>query len=254
MKYAARSIKPIAAMISLMLVLALAFCAPIKAFADSEGILSIEASCGGNTVSGFKWKVFRIGERNISGDLVLSETYASSGVTFEDLSDEAVKQSAETINKFIFENAVQADAELFSDENGKASYTGEAGIYFLSAVSADIGDYHYTSSPAIVEVRAGETAEVNPKMESEKLSDDSPTPGDDSQPHGSDDSSKPEDDSNSGRQTGADDESGEDSGTPSKLPQTGQLWWPVPVLAAGGLVLVAFGVRVVTKKDGNDEK
>jgi hypothetical protein len=29
----------------------------------------------------------------------------------------------------------------------------------------------------------------------------------------------------------------------TKLPQTGQLWWPVPVLAAGGLVLFAIGWR-----------
>lgn len=26
------------------------------------------------------------------------------------------------------------------------------------------------------------------------------------------------------------------------LPQTGQLWWPVPVLVAGGLLLIVIGV------------
>lgn len=34
------------------------------------------------------------------------------------------------------------------------------------------------------------------------------------------------------------------------LPQTGQLWWPVPVFAGGGLVMIAAGVRL-NKKKGN---
>ena len=28
----------------------------------------------------------------------------------------------------------------------------------------------------------------------------------------------------------------------TKLPQTGQLWWPVPLLTVGGLALVALGL------------
>ncbi len=37
------------------------------------------------------------------------------------------------------------------------------------------------------------------------------------------------------------------------LPQTGQLWWPVPVLAGGGLVLIAAGVRLNKKKGNKDD-
>ena len=29
---------------------------------------------------------------------------------------------------------------------------------------------------------------------------------------------------------------------PTPIPDTGQLWWPVPLLAAAGLALVAFGL------------
>ena len=35
---------------------------------------------------------------------------------------------------------------------------------------------------------------------------------------------------------------------PDKLPQTGQLWWPVPLLASAGLLLTAAGV-VIRRKD-----
>ena len=39
--------------------------------------------------------------------------------------------------------------------------------------------------------------------------------------------------------------------TQEKAPQTGQLWWPVPILAVGGVVLLGFGVHL-TKKDDNE--
>ncbi len=35
---------------------------------------------------------------------------------------------------------------------------------------------------------------------------------------------------------------------PEKLPQTGQLWWPVPVLAIAGAVLTAIGLKLRTKE------
>lgn len=37
------------------------------------------------------------------------------------------------------------------------------------------------------------------------------------------------------------------------LPQTGQLWWPVPVLAGGGLLMIAVGVRLNKKKGNKDD-
>ncbi|MGN0634124.1 MAG: Cna B-type domain-containing protein [Oscillospiraceae bacterium] len=37
----------------------------------------------------------------------------------------------------------------------------------------------------------------------------------------------------------------------SKPPQTGQLWWPVPVLALIGLVMIVLGVRVCSKKEND---
>lgn len=40
--------------------------------------------------------------------------------------------------------------------------------------------------------------------------------------------------------------------TPKKLPQTGQLWWPLPFLAAGGLLCI--GIGMIKQKRENDEK
>lgn len=32
-----------------------------------------------------------------------------------------------------------------------------------------------------------------------------------------------------------------------KLPQTGQLWWPVPILTACGLIFIFIGIRLRAK-------
>ena len=37
----------------------------------------------------------------------------------------------------------------------------------------------------------------------------------------------------------------------TKLPQTGQLWWPVPLLAAAGLGLICVGLSM-RKRDENE--
>lgn len=41
------------------------------------------------------------------------------------------------------------------------------------------------------------------------------------------------------------------SSTPEKIPQTGQLWWPVPILAIAGLVLIVIGWRLHSKKEND---
>ena len=40
---------------------------------------------------------------------------------------------------------------------------------------------------------------------------------------------------------------------PDKIPQTGQLWWPVPLLVAGGLALLAVGIVLKLKEDNRNE-
>ena len=42
--------------------------------------------------------------------------------------------------------------------------------------------------------------------------------------------------------------------TTSKLPQTGQLWWPVPVMAGAGVVLVAVGAKMISNSMRNEDE
>ena len=41
---------------------------------------------------------------------------------------------------------------------------------------------------------------------------------------------------------------------PPKLPQTGMLWWPVPLLASGGLLLIVIGLIVRRRQGAPNEK
>ena len=43
------------------------------------------------------------------------------------------------------------------------------------------------------------------------------------------------------------------SSNSSKLPQTGQLWWPVPVLACGGAVFAGVGLRLQVRNKKDDD-
>lgn len=42
--------------------------------------------------------------------------------------------------------------------------------------------------------------------------------------------------------------------TESKLPQTGQLWWPVPILALGGIIFVGIGCRLIAGSKKEDDR
>lgn len=47
-------------------------------------------------------------------------------------------------------------------------------------------------------------------------------------------------------------ESSKETTTEKKLPQTGQLWWPLPFLVAGGVLCIRIGM--IKQKRENDEK
>ncbi len=88
--------------------------------------------------------------------------------------------------------------------------------------------------------------------EQEEDSDTSSNDGDDSSDD--EDSSTEEDTDTTSGSTDSDDSSSEDTTTTietvtsSKLPQTGQLWWPVPILAVTGMLLTAIGLRMRVKE------
>ncbi len=248
-------------LICVLCMIAVAFAALFapKAYADDEPVLTIQTLCGGEAVEGIRWQVYRIGYRNELGGFSLNDKFAASKVNLDDTDEKTIKDAANDIESFIFENSIEPDQVVVSSADGSASVTaGEAGVFFIRTNEADIGEYHYSSLPAIVEVTE-EGAAVNPKLERETVTVDSSKPDESSKPEESsetdDNSRKSEGDGDHGRKTGEDDGTPKDNSNTYQgpLPQTGQLWWPVPIMAIAGMVLVALGLRLRSGKGGKDE-
>ncbi|MBR6102285.1 MAG: hypothetical protein IKP95_07645 [Ruminococcus sp.] len=228
--------------------------------ASASAPLTVDTRCGESAVEGIEWKIYRIGERDAYSNITIGERFAGSGAALgsDDLTEAEVKEAADAIEKYITDNSLAPDATAVSDVNGIAQAQIEgAGIYFIRTDRTEIGEWSYTALPALFEVREGEPAEVMPKMEGVNAGGDDSEPGTESRP-GTDSG----DESNPGRKTdedgdspGSDDSSRKSGGSEEgKTPQTGQLWWPVPVLGAAGLVLVALGLRIRSGKGGKNDQ
>ncbi len=250
----------------LLLAMTIMMLTPMTAFA-ADSVIRIDGRYSGQPAL-LKWQIWKIGTREPAG-LKISESFEASGVVLEGMTDEEVREAADKLAKFIEDNSVAPDFTAEADSEGiTEAAVGAAGVYFLSAEERIADNKKYTASPAIVEFKEGADTDVMPKIEAEDQPD---IPDSDTDSHGSDstpDSSYSDDndsrksgaeDESGGKKTGADDESGSkrpggDTDSESTIPQTGQLWWPVPVMAVAGLILVALGLRVSSKKDsGHDE-
>lgn len=87
---------------------------------------------------------------------------------------------------------------------------------------------------------------IPPTSEPDNDSDDS-----NKDPSQSENPSDPQNSSN--LQNSSDLKTPPSSQNPPKLPQTGQLWWPVPVLIASGILLLIIGVLATYLGDNNDQ-
>lgn len=118
------------------------------------------------------------------------------------------------------------DDSTYGDESGPDDSTG--------------GD---ESSPEDSEVSSPDSLDDSEDSSPDSHSDSESTDSSDSS---NDDTSVPDDTSGGTNSRGGD-------SVPEKIPQTGQLWWPVPMLAFIGLVLIALGLRVRSGKGGKNE-
>lgn len=190
-----------------------------------EGAISVTMTYGGKAVSGGSLTLYRVGEiREDDGNysFALTGDFTGSGAALTELSSglaEELANYAETQKLTGRTEAVGAD--------GKVSFSGLAlGLYLLVQEEAAKG--YNEAAPFLVSVPVNEDGtyvyevDASPKVALEK----EPEPTDPTAPV------KP------------------------NLPQTGQLNWPIPVLAATGLALFALGWSLrflLSRKKKNNE-
>lgn len=215
-------------------------CAAVPAMADSTEVIDLSKTGSislqmkdkdGKAVSGGEIDLIPVADITAATDGTLSYTYTNGfencGVELGDLSGSSL---AKDLKNAMGSSVTKTTARIGSD--GRVVFDNlELGIYLLVQTSA-AGDYKKIS-PFVVSVPLIENGEyiynvnAEPKMERVSKDDDD------------------DDDSPSPTPTPAvPDQPGQPGQPPrhgKKLPQTGQLNWPIPMLAVSGVLLFAFG-------------
>lgn len=187
------------------------------------GSIAITMRCGETAVPGGTLTMYKVGavyEEDGNYSFVPTGDFSDFDKPLTDVhSSELAKALAEYAKK-------ASGLTLDIDKNGSAFFTGvEPGLYLMVQSKAAAG--YYAADPFLVTVPMLEDGtyiydvDASPKVELEKLPQPTPTP----------------------------------TVPPEKLPQTGQLNWPVPVLVVLGLALFSAGwlLRFGGRKDGYEK-
>lgn len=177
------------------------------------GSITVNMTYGGKAVSGGVLTAYRVGDiAEDDGNYSFAKTSAMAGFSgsYDDLNSEGL---AKDVAAYVTKNKLKADATA-KNTNGSVTFSDlKLGLYLIVQTKACDG-YEAVAS-FLVSVPANEDGvyvyniDATPKMGTLTQAKPTPTPT----------PTKP---------TG-------------KLPQTGQLNWPVPIMAALGLLLLALG-------------
>lgn len=241
-----------------LLMLLCAATVPVRAAAvlelsRTDCSISVTMRDGKTVVSGGSMTCYRVGDIHSAdnGDLRFVPTGEFSGadVSLEKPDDPA---AARRLAVYAARHSIAGTTKTIGND-GTVRFTGlTPGLYLL--VQREAAPGYYAAEPFLVTLPMTENGgyvydvDASPKVDVERpgtslpTEPDKPTPPD--QPDTPDKPTKPDTPSNPDKPTKPD---------VPKLPQTGQLNWPVPVLAAGGLCLLLLGRVLRSGKRGRHE-
>lgn len=172
---------------------------------------------------------------------------------WEDEGNEEKRPESVTVDLFR-DGALYASVDLSAENNWRHDWTGLAAGHDWQVAEREVEGYTVSVS------QTGNTFAatfVITNTIDEDL-EDPDTPKGNKDPEETKPPVETKDPEESGRPDGDDDDEGEDipdNDTPlTNLPQTGQLWWPVPLMAMGGVVLTFLGVMRHRRWSVDDEE
>lgn len=180
--------------------------------------LELSLTPEGNPAEGFTFSVYRVADVSFNGGFTLTEPFSSYDISFEDDSAEGWSALAQSLNELVFADGITADAQAVTNVRGMAVFSVmPVGLYLVTGEAFQTDEASVVPAPFMV---------CLPDLsdDDEWIYDVQASVKSQIVPNG------PSDGSSSG------------GSSQGKLPQTGQLWWPVPVLLLAGAALTAFGV------------
>lgn len=195
---------------------------------DLERTYTLRLDCRyeGKALSGVPLRLFRVADADVRGGYTPTEDFSASGVALTGWDSAAQwREAAQALSDWAKAQALRPEVSQTADGEGVAAFPGlKAGLYLVELEPLRGAGGVYTFAPLLAAVPVlndtgdgwAEDTAVQPKAAFER--DEKPS-GPDSEPD-MPPSVEPGD----------------------RLPQTGQLKWPVPVLAVSGMVLFAVGL------------
>lgn len=189
---------------------------------DAPASLELSLTSGGEAASGVAFSIYRVAEVAFTGELTPVSPFAGYGISFEDDTAEGWAAMAQSLNELVFADGIAPSAKALTDARGVASFSGlPVGLYLVTGEDFRTDGAGVVPAPFMIclpdlsdgdewlyDVQAGVKSQIVP-------------------------------DASSGTSSGGSSSSGKPS--QGKLPQTGQLWWPVPVLLLTGVAFTALG-------------
>ncbi len=216
--------------IALILALAFVLCASLTVFAHDvpdlsrTGTINITLHCGETPVGGGTLSAYWVGEiYSDDGDFLFRPAgdFTDCGLSFEDITLSSLPAE---LASYIEANELKPVTTQDVAEDGTVSFTDlTLGLYLMVQETPAPG--YFAAAPFLVSLPGVEEevyvyeVDASPKVELEKEPTTEPS------------TTEPEE----------------------ELPDTGQMKWPVPVLAVGGLTLLAAGWYLLISKRKSNE-
>lgn len=231
---------------------------------DRTGSVTIKLWYDGRIVTGGTLKVYRVGEiyinedKNRCGFNKTGAFTAVDGKIFNVMAQKAAKQ----LQEFVSENDLSPDYFVENKEGRVILERLQTGLYLI--VQSEAAEGYEALNPFLVSVPVMEEGEyvydvdARGKFELKKAEPQvtpEPEPGPSSEPApGSSSEPTPEPPSRTPSESRQEAPSGLLQQKTRELPQTGQLNWPVPVLAAAGITLLLIGLALRLYGGGKDNE
>ncbi len=203
-----------------------------------ESSMIISYQDGEKPLTGAAFAAYRVASVDAYGEMTALEGFEQFDVDIRGENEEAWRTLAYALEEYILQSSILPVASGKINEQGTLSLSNvPQGLYLIPASQHKQNQTIYNTEPFIVMLPVLDHVKnvwiydlmVYPKHTSETMPE---TPQEDPEP---DTPEIPDDDPHT-----SPDQPG--SQLPPTLPQTGQLWWPVPMLLAAGLFLILLGL------------